>query len=181
MLKFTNTTQMGQYHTGMAMILKLADWMDYLKANDAYDNTKIILVADHGYNLGQLENMIMDMGNGETEDCSFYYPLLMVKDFNATGFAVSDEFMTNADVPTIATRDVIENPVNPFTGNPINSDEKYAHDQFVIISRQWSSDVNNGNTFIADKWAAVHTDMRDPANWSFYTDSIVLKDHAFPQ
>lgn len=181
-LKFTSNTQMGQYHTGMAMILKLADWLDYLKANGAYDNTKIIFVADHGYNLGQLENMIMDMGNGETEDCSFYYPLLMVKDFGATGQTqISDEFMTNADVPTIATKDVIENPVNPFTGNPINSDEKFAHDQFVLISRQWSSDVNNGNTFIADKWAAVHTDMRDPANWSFYTDSVVLKDNAFPQ
>ena len=180
-LTFSNTTQLGEYQVGMATMLKLAEWFDYLRANGVYDNTKIILVADHGYNLGQLPNMLMDMGNGEEEDCSYYYPLLMVKDFNATGFEISEEFMTNADVPTLATDGVIENPVNPFTGDPINSDEKYAHDQLVIVSRQWSSDVNNGNTYIADKWASVHTDIRNPENWNFYTGSTVLKEHKLPQ
>ena len=180
-LKFTNDKQMGEYHVGMATMLKLAEWFDYMRENGVYDNTKIILVADHGYNLGQLPNMIMDMGNGEKEDCSYYYPLLMVKDFNATGFSISEEFMTNADVPTLATKDVIENPVNPFTGKPINSDEKYAHDQLVLVSREWSADVNNGDTFIADKWASVHTDIRNPENWNFYTGSTVLKEHILPQ
>ena len=180
-LKFANTLQMGEYHVAMATMLRLADWFDYMRENGVYDNTKIILVADHGYNLGQLPNMIMDMGNGETEDCTFYYPLLMVKDYGATGFEISEEFMTNADVPTLATDGAIENPVNPFTGTPINSDEKYAHDQLVIVSRQWSSDVNNGDTYIADKWASVHTDIRNPENWSFYTGSTVLKEHVLPQ
>jgi hypothetical protein len=137
-------------------------------------------VSDHGRDVKQIDQLHHDKNDVHT-DVELYYPLMMVKDFNSKGFKTSTEFMTNADVPAIAMGQVIENPVNPFTGNPINSDEKYAHDQFVLISRQWSSDVNNGNTFIADKWAAVHTDMRDPANWSFYTDSIVLKDHAFPQ
>jgi arylsulfatase A-like enzyme len=172
---------MGEYHVAMATMLRLADWFDYMRENGVYDNTKIILVADHGYNLGQLPNMIMDMGNGETEDCTFYYPLLMVKDYGATGFEISEEFMTNADVPTLATDGAIENPVNPFTGKPINNAEKYAHDQLVIVSRQWSSDVNNGDTYIADKWASVHTDIRNPENWSFYTGSTVLKEHVLPQ
>ena len=180
-LKFANTLQMGEYHVAMATMLRLADWFDYMRENGVYDNTKIILVADHGYNLGQLPNMIMDMGNGETEDCTFYYPLLMVKDYGATGFEISEEFMTNADVPTLATDGAIENPVNPFTGKPINNAEKYAHDQLVIVSRQWSSDVNNGDTYIADKWASVHTDIRNPENWSFYTGSTVLKEHVLPQ
>ena len=39
----------------------------------------------------------------------------------------------------------------------------------------------NGNTFIADKWASVHTDIRNPENWSFYTGSTVLKEHVLPQ
>ena len=60
-------------------------------------------------------------------------------------------------------------------------DEKYAHDQLILVSRQWSSDVNNGDTFIADKWASVHTDIRNPENWSFYTGSTVLKEHVLPQ
>ena len=50
--------------------------------------------------------------------------MLLVKDFGATGFTTSDTFMTNADVPTLAMAGLIENPVNPFTGNPINSSFK---------------------------------------------------------
>ncbi len=33
-----------------------------------------------------------------------YYPLLMVKDFRSTEFTTSDEFMTNADVPTLVIK-----------------------------------------------------------------------------
>ena len=47
----------------------------------------------------------------------WYYPLLLVKDFGSKEFVVSNEFMTNADVLTIATKNVINNPINPFTGN----------------------------------------------------------------
>ena len=61
-------------------------------------------------------------------DTEFYYPLLMIKDFNAKEFSTSEEFMTNADVPTYAVKDVIPNPINPFTGKLIGNDEKYAHD-----------------------------------------------------
>ena len=32
--------------------------------------------------------------------------------------------MTNADVPYIATKDVINNPINPFTGKSINEFDK---------------------------------------------------------
>ena len=58
----------------------------------------------------------------------------MVKDFNSDTFAVSNEFMTNADVPMLAMDTVVENPKNPFTEKPINDDEKFAHDQFVSLS-----------------------------------------------
>ena len=33
-------------------------------------------------------------------------------------------FMTNADVPTLALEGIVENPINPFTGNPVNSEPK---------------------------------------------------------
>ena len=118
-----------------------------------------------------------------TDDLStleLYYPLLMVKDFNGTGFTVSENFMTNADVPTIATEGVIEEPVNPFTGEKITNAEKTAHDQFVIISNKWNTSENNGNTFLPAYWASVSDDMRDKENWEFYDNKIVLKEHAAP-
>ncbi|MBQ6398631.1 MAG: hypothetical protein IJI21_00765 [Clostridia bacterium] len=45
--------------------------------------------------------------------------LLLVKDFNEKGpFRISGDFMTNADLPTLAFRGLVEAPVNPFTGEP---------------------------------------------------------------
>ena len=94
-----------------------------------------------------------------------YYPLLMVKDFNAAGFTTSDEFMTNGDVPTLATSGLIENPTNPFTGKAIDSSEKTAHPQYVIASNDWRIDENNGNQFLPGDWYSVQSDMRVSSNW----------------
>ena len=94
-------------------------------------------------------------------------PLLLVKDFDATGFTVCEDFMTNADTPTIATSGLINFPVNPFTGNPINSEAKYGS-QMVIYSRVWNPDDNNGNTFVPGNWYLFNgTNPRDPYSWSY--------------
>lgn len=89
----------------------------------------------------------------------------MEKDFNATEFTTDESFMTQSDVPTMATRDVIASPTNPFTGKPISSAEKYAHDQYILASWDWDTNVNNGTTFLPGFWFAVHTDMRVMDNW----------------
>ena len=88
--------------------------------------------------------------------------------------------MTNADVPTLAVQNLIENPVNPFTGKPINNDEKYAHDQFVTLSEAWSVSNNNGNTYEASYWASVHDSIWDKNNWTYYDTETVLDKHAAP-
>ena len=88
--------------------------------------------------------------------------------------------MTNADVPTIATEGVISNPVNPFTGKPINSDEKMAHDHFIMTSRDWSVGSNNGNRFSATKWAIVTNNIWDRDDWEFIDTKKVLMDHKIP-
>jgi hypothetical protein len=47
----------------------------------------------------------------------------MVKDFNVSGELKTDmAFMSNADVPYLSLIDVVEKPVNPFTGNIISTD-----------------------------------------------------------
>jgi hypothetical protein len=109
-----------------------------------------------------------------------YYPLLMVKDFNSEGFTTSYEFMTNADVPTLATKDLIDKPVNPFTGKEINNTEKTAHDQFIMTSRDWSVDSNNGNIYSATTWAVVTKDIWDRSDWQFIKTKKILKDHIIP-
>lgn len=172
--------QMTHYHANMASLLRLGEWFDELRANGVYDNTRIILAADHGCWLWQLDELIYGDGTDAFKDVEYYYPLLMVKDFNATEFTVSNDFMTNADVPTLAVDGVIENPVNPFTGKAINSDEKTAHDQMVLISEEWDTTVNNGNTFIAGRWASVKEDMWVEENWTFTNEASVLAEHVLP-
>ncbi len=179
-LKIENSLQMSHYHSNMAAMIQLGKWFDYLRANGVYDNTKIILVSDHGRYLNHLDELIMDDGTDEYKDVELYFPLLMVKDFGSKEFTTSDEFMTNGDVPTLAMKDVIENPVNPFTGKPINSDEKTAHEQYIIMTGKWSVTTNDGKTYQSAKWASVKDDLWDKDNWTFYDKNTVLKEHEAP-
>lgn len=174
-ISITTEKQMIHYQANMACLMQIGQWLDYLRENDVYDNTKIIIVADHGYYLYQSAQLVHD-----NIDISNYFPLMMVKDFNSKGFTTNNEFMTNADVPTIATDGVIENPINPFTGNPINSNEKTAHDQFIMTSRDWSVDSNNGNMYSATTWAVVTKDIWDRSDWQFIKTKKILKDHIIP-
>jgi len=172
--------QMIHYQTNMAVLLRIGEWLDFLREKGVYDNTRIIIVADHGYHLYQVPDMIFEVGN-RLIDADNYFPLLMVKDFDAEGFSSSDTFMTNADVPYLAVKDLIRNPVNPFTGNPITTDEKTAHDQFITTSMDWDVTSNNGYTFTPSGWASVHDNIHDRRNWRFTSEKIVLQEHRFPQ
>lgn len=179
-LKMETAKQRAHYQSHMAACIQLGKWFDYLRENNVFDNTRIIIVADHGHNLLQMESLTFATGDDYRKDIEFYYPTLLVKDFNSKEFKTSTEFMTNADVPTLAMKDIIENPINPFTGKAINSDEKTAHDQMVILSELWDIKVNNGNTFKPSKWASVKDNMWDKDNWTFYDEEIVLDEHKLP-
>ena len=161
-------------------MIQLGAWFDTLKEWGVYDNTRIILVSDHGRDLEQLDELIMEGGADELSDLELFYPLLMVKDFNSTGFSVSDEFMTNADVPTLATMGLFENPTNPMTGNPIDNAEKTAHDQFIIASEDWAVEDNNGTTFLPACWYSVHDSIWDLNNWTLAAENAVLPFDAEP-
>ena len=105
------------YHVNASALYRLSEWFDELKKNGVYDNTKIIIVSDHG---APIKNYA-----SESETLNYFNPLLLVKDFNSKGIYKTDNsLMTIADVPYIATKDVIENPVNPFTGKNITKFDK---------------------------------------------------------
>ena len=156
----------AHYECSMSACIILGDWFDYLRQNGLYDNTRIIIVADHGYSFKQFDDMVLTDLDYDAEQLN---PVLLVKDFNSTGFTVSDEFMTNADTPSIALEGVVDSPVNPFTGNPINQDAK-AGDQLIYISESGSVLTNNGTQFEeADRrWFTVHDNIFDIKNWALY-------------
>ncbi len=179
-LSMENSNQMIHYHSNMAALMKLGEWFDFLRENGVYDNMKIIIVSDHGRNLYHFDDLVFNEDNGIPDDVELYYPLLLVKDFDSTEFSVSEEFMTNADVPVLATNDLIENPTNPFTGKAITNSEKTAHEQYIIVSEEANTAFNNGNTFLPARWARVKDDLRNRENWEFYNEEIVLDEYAFP-
>ena len=158
--------QIAHYHANMAGLIQLGRWFDYLRENEVYDNTRIILVSDHGRDLAVFDTDYTD----PLYDIEYYQSLLLVKDFYAEGFTTSEEFMSNADVPTLAVEGLIEEPVNPFTGNAISSDYKIENNkQYVIMSEEWNISKNDGKQFLKSRWASVSGDVRDKANWSFDT------------
>lgn len=172
-LKMETEEQYKHYQVNMASMLKIGEWLDYLKKNNVYDNTRIIIVADHGRPTLQLDDMIKD-GTDQIYDTEFYYPLLLVKDFNSNKFSTSEEFMSNGDVPTLAVKDLINNPKNPFTGKEINNNAKYEHDQYVLGSFHWDVTNNNENVYHPGTWFTVHDDVRNKDNWSVLTENATL-------
>jgi len=152
------------YPANAAALKRLGAWFEYLKQNDIYDNTRIIISADHG----------ADINSGSFSDSDklpfrreIYNPILLVKDFDDNfKLKIDNTFMTNADVPSLAFKDIIKNPINPFTGNPVSSDEKHGN-LFLTTSKKWMPYEHNANTFkiSSDEWYTVHTDIFNADNW----------------
>ncbi len=174
-LNINNLMHIATYQSDMAAFIQIGNWLDYLREIDVYDNTKIILVSDHGAGLNQINELILEENGANTNDMECFTPLLMVKDFNSSDeFCVSDEFMTNADVPTIAFEDIIKNPINPYTNKNINNAEKYAHKQYIISTYDWTVTTNNGNQFSTADWYSVHDSIWNKDNWELVATKSVL-------
>ena len=173
-MKMDNEVQITHYHANMAAFIQLGKWFDYLRENDVYDNTRIILVSDHGRYLMQFDEMFLNDSEGKIIDLEMYYPLLMVKDFNSQEYQVSDEFMTNADVPTLAMSNIINSPVNPYTGNEIDSSTKAEKIHYISTSNDFNVEVNKGNTFLPSGWLKFEGDnIWDKDSWTILEEETI--------
>lgn len=169
-LRMNSYYQMSHYHANMAALCKLGEWFDFLRSEGVYNNTRIIIVADHGWSLEQLDSMVFGSVSDNTfynsEDAMAYNPLLMVKDFDCVHFSTDYSFMTNADTPSIALNGIVSAPTNPFTGNSIDSSAKDEPEQHVFYTDFWTTDQNNGTTFLPGIWFSVSNhNLLDKNNW----------------
>lgn len=161
----------GAYHTNAAAFKKIGEWLDFLKENDIYDNTKIVLVADHGRTDKEddykWDEKFEKIGPGH------YHPLLMLKDFNSSGkLSVNSDFMTNADVPSLLLKGIVDSARNPFTDKTISISESDAQKkQGALIC---TSDIfmpyhtTSRYVFTAGEndWWRVKDNIFDSANWT---------------
>ena len=87
-------------YTLLSGIKQLIKWFDYLKEKEIYDNTRIIIVSDHGgsYRSGR-----------DTAGMEGYNPLLLLKDFGERGeVEILNIFMTHADTVSLAIKNLSE-------------------------------------------------------------------------
>lgn len=151
-LKMPEPIQVTHYHCNMASYLKLGQWFDWMRENGVYDNTRIILVSDHGFIVNQYPILQYPEGTGEI-DLTLFNSLLMVKDFDSREFGVDETLMTTADVPYLSSVGLIESPVNPYLGNPIDMSGK-TQPVYLLAGEEFDVRVNNGNTYQRDAWLA---------------------------
>lgn len=165
------------YHTVISSLKRIGKWIAFLKENNIYDNTRIILVSDHGStgedkymdNSPKLDSLVT---GGKYTGRGVYHPLLMVKDFYATGEEQidSETFMTNADVASIVLKGIVDNPVNPFTGNTIPLDTSKIKENGVIISVNDKhvplDHSKNTYNILPTQWWHVKNNVFKSENWT---------------
>lgn len=105
------------YYTYVRTLRILGKWFKWMKKAGIYDNTRIIVVSDHGYSgidpmFGDYK-VIRDKNGKLVETTGRVHPLLLVKNFKSRGpVKRSDRFMTNSDTPAIASTGIASS--NPF-------------------------------------------------------------------
>lgn len=152
------------YQVNAASLKRIGIWLEKLQRDGVYDNTRIILVADHG--AWSFNPLFAEFENNRNI-YGVYNPLLLVKDFNAAGSIETDyTFMTNADTPLIAIKDLEVSPINPFTGN--NLFDIGRKDEVKVYFGDWAPRHHTTHTFVVDynKSYTVKDDITIESNWA---------------
>lgn len=164
-------SRVKDYQVGMAAMIKLGEWMEYLQNNGVYDNTRIIIVSDHSSDemLNDDFNYILfnDDYTKVMADMFRFQSTLLVKDFDSKDFMICEDFMTNADVPALAINGLLNDNKNPFTGNEISTEYKNNNELQLNFTTNWSTENNNGYTLLPEHWFTVHDNIFDKNNWSY--------------
>ncbi len=141
----------------------IVNWFKWMQDNDVYDNTKIVLISDHGPHWKAFEGDV-DMNIPVTMNPSLkvtgekimeMFPLLMVKDFNEEGNLKEDwRFMCNADAPAI-----LFDENDPTKGEPIEGRE------ITVTNAYWSRKIWLENTLRIKHKIVVKDNVFNLNNW----------------
>lgn len=156
-----------EFYATTAVYIKLGEWFKFLKENGIWDNTRIIITADHGSSTRDSAIFPESVTPYPYEKLN---PVLMVKDFASSGRLKSDyTFMTNADIPALSFDGVIKDAKNPFTLKPIKKLSTQEKNEKAIISLGRANGVlatkNNGYNIRDKDWWTVHDSIFSSDNW----------------
>ena len=163
---------------------RVGEYFDYLKELGVYDNSRIVIVADHGCSSfetdfagedGKIDEKFSKIGPGK------FHPLLMFKDFNQTKTELTIDrttFMTNADTPLLLlngnsskAEKLIQNPVNPFTGKPLAAEKE--NGALICTSDRMFMPNHSSSSYVFtvkdNQWIRVKDNIFDSSNWNYET------------
>lgn len=158
----------ASYHSNAAALKRVGEWLDYLKQNGVYDNTRIVIVADHGA-VGKEDEYGWNKDFDKIQP-GHYHPLLMFKDFGQGGdLKVDASFMTNADTPALLLQGIVEAPKNPYTDVLVDSSPKQKG--ALVCSDDIFMPYHNKSDYVftakPGSWVRVKDNIFDSNNWSF--------------
>ena len=159
---YKDTNSVKHFYANAASMKSVAKIIDFLKQNDIYNNTKIIIISDHGY---RVNSKYFDKPN--MKFIALYNALLMYKDFNSKGrLTINTNFMTVADMPYLATRH-IKGIKNRFNNKIITNDYK-TNGANIIRIRSWKPEKQNSNTYDFNTYYHVKNNILNTNNWKLY-------------
>lgn len=136
-----------KYIQHTACILRsVSKWLSWLKSNDIYDNTKIVIVSDHAYQSG------FKRGNA----------LMLVKDINSKGtLSIDNRLLSNADTPSIVCSNIGGcKGVGP---DPTKTD--FGERTLKIVYGPWSKKSHPIDKYVFEEVYEVTENIFDPLNW----------------
>jgi len=161
----------GEYKYEAKLALKmLGDVFEKMKLVGVYDNTQILVISDHGW---WKENEMFDdsfkstLGRGYSDRRTpgFVHPLMLVKQpkSNFNVMKESDQFVSNADTPSIACE--IINGCAGVMASPLNQKtERTLKFNIIDINGVWST-KGHLKDFQMEEWE-VKNNIFDVKNWS---------------
>lgn len=158
------TVDQIHYHANAAALKQLGRWFEQLQNAGIYDNSRIIIVADHGRDVYSPH---FDGFKQNSRRYTYYNPLHLTKDFHAKDFLeYNNKFMTNADAALFAVQNLDVSTINPFTKQDLfeNVSKEVAH----VYSGDVDLNTSTGNLFKLNPFESfsVHDSIFVESNWS---------------
>lgn len=165
--KYVNDNDLQAYEVNVASFIQISKFLKYLRDNNVYDNTRIIIVSDHG--APEQFAAFKDFSNPVIP--SAFNPMFMVKDFNATQpLKIDNTFMTNADTLFFAIEGLAISNKNPFTGKVFETDKETAICG-MFLNEQWNATYLKKSTQFDYSQASCYSikdNIYDEKNWNRY-------------
>ncbi|PSU64876.1 hypothetical protein C9J20_20670 [Photobacterium phosphoreum] len=165
----------AHFYSEAYSLKEIGEWLRWLKVNDIYNNTMVILVSDHSAadSIGLYKTFGVNTFSGKnsfdtykietkTDDLMRINALLMIKDFNDNeNFKTSDKYMSNSDVSKIICSAIGSCPEIGADPRLNNKDRIRTFDTGELIhpkyDKYYIKDSFNikGSIFDKDSWSKV--------------------------